>query len=62
MKYSELHRIVKQNGWVLLPKKGKGSHVRYYKNGRIYTVPFHKVKEIGNDFAKAILRDMGINF
>ena len=45
---------------VLLPKKGKGSHARYTKDGRIYTVPFHKGKEIDNDFAKKILKDLGI--
>ena len=60
MKYSELHRIILQNGWSPLPKKGKGSHVRFTKDGRIYTVPFHKGKEVHNDFAKKILKEMGI--
>lgn len=32
MKYRELHRIIRKSGWVALPKKGKGSHVRYVKN------------------------------
>ena len=43
-----------------MPDKGKGSHVRYTKDGKVYTVPFHKGKEIGNDFAKKILKTMGI--
>lgn len=30
------------------------------KGEMIYTVPFHKGKEIGNDLAKAILKDLGI--
>ncbi len=60
MKFSELHRIITAHGWVLLPQKGKGSHRRYTKEGRIYTVPFHKGKEIGNDFAKRLLKDMGL--
>ena len=60
MKSTELHRIIARNGWVRLPKKGKGSHARYEKNGRIYTVPFHKGKEINNDFAKKILNDLWI--
>jgi len=30
------------------------------KDGKINTVPFHKGKEIGNDFAKKILQEMGI--
>ena len=60
MKISELHRIIRQNGWTPLPGKGKGSHVRYVKDGKIYTVPFHKSKEIDNGFAKKILKDLGI--
>ena len=60
MKYNELHRIIRKNGWVLLPVKGKGSHKRYEKDGRIYTVPDHGSKEIDNAFAWQILKRMGI--
>lgn len=60
MKYTELHKIILQNGWTEIPGRGKGSHKRYQKDGRVYTVPFHKGKEIGNDFAKGILKDLGI--
>lgn len=60
MKQTELHKIIARNGWVLIPGKGKGSHTRYTKDGKIYTVPFHKGKEIDNDFAKKILKDLGI--
>ena len=60
MKYAELHKLIMKNGWTLIPKRGKGSHVRYTKNGKICTVPFHKGKEIGNNIAKALLNDMGI--
>lgn len=52
MKQTELHKIIARNGWVLIPGNGKGSHTRYTKDGKIYTVPFHKGKEIDNDFAK----------
>ena len=60
MKYRELHRIIRKSGWVALPKKGKGSHVRYVKNGVIVTVPYHGGKEIDNDFAKRILNELEI--
>ena len=60
MKITELHKIIADAGWVLLRKKGKGSHRRYTKDGKIYTVPFHKGKEIDNNFAKKILKDLGI--
>jgi predicted RNA binding protein YcfA (HicA-like mRNA interferase family) len=61
VKYTELHRLIVQNGWTELPGRGKGSHKRYEKDGRIYTVPFHKGKEIGNDFAKRIMQEMGLS-
>ena len=35
MKYAELHRLITQNGWVELPKRGKGSHKRYVKDGKV---------------------------
>ncbi|MBP5397147.1 MAG: type II toxin-antitoxin system HicA family toxin [Bacteroidales bacterium] len=60
MKISELHKLIAGAGWVLIPKRGKGSHRRYQKNGKIYTVPFHKGKEIDNRFARKILKDLGI--
>lgn len=60
MKYTELHRIIRAAGWNPLPDKGKGSHVRYEKDRRIYTVPFHKGKEIDNQFARKILKDLNI--
>ena len=60
MKITELHRIIRQHGWAPLPNRGKGSHVRYVKDNKIYTVPYHKGKEIDNEFAKKILKDLGI--
>jgi predicted RNA binding protein YcfA (HicA-like mRNA interferase family) len=60
MKMTELHRIILQSGWVEIPGRGKGSHKRYKKDGKIYTVPYHKGKEIGNDFAKRLLKELGI--
>ena len=60
MKFTELHRIIRENGWRPLPDRGKGSHVRYEKDGNRYTAPFHKGKEIPNRFANKILRQMGI--
>ena len=60
MKYRELHRIIRKKGCVALQKKGKGIHKMYTKNGVICTVPYHGGKEIDNDFAKRVLKEMGI--
>lgn len=61
MKASELHRIIQKNGWEQVPGRGKGSHIVYQKEGKKCVVPFHKGKEIYDDFAKRILKEMGIN-
>jgi YcfA-like protein. len=61
MKVTELHQIISRHGWVLLPGQGKGSHLKYEKDGVRYVVPFHKGKEIPNYFANRILKDLGIN-
>lgn len=60
MKSSELHRIISQNGWILVPGRGKGSHTMYMKNGKLKTVPFHKGKEISNSLARSILKSLNI--
>ena len=54
MKFTELHRIIRENGWRPVPDRGKGSHIVYEKDGLARTVPFHKGKEIGNNLAKKI--------
>lgn len=62
MKFTELHRIIRENEWRPLPDRGKGSHVVYEKDGVSRTIPFHKGKEIGNDFAKKLLIRLGIDY
>lgn len=60
MKFSELHRIILQHGWTVVPGRGKGSHLVYEKDGERITVPFHKGKEVGNYLAGKILKTMSI--
>lgn len=61
MKVTELHNIISRNGWILLKGQVKGSHLKYEKAGKRYMVPFHKGKEISNEFARKILKDLGID-
>lgn len=61
MKVTELHQIISRYGWILEKGQGKGNHLKYEKNGVRYVVPFHKGKEIPNNFAKKILKDLGID-
>lgn len=55
MKSSEVHRIIKRNGWTL--DRIKGSHYIYVKDSVIRVVPFHGSKEMGEGLRKNI--DMG---
>ena len=41
------------------PEEAKEA-IKYEKNGKRYTAPFHVGKEINNRFAKKLLKEMGI--
>ena len=45
MKTTELHRLVKRNGWIEI--RQTESHVIYQKGDITYPVPFHGAKEVG---------------
>lgn len=56
MKSSELHKLIKKNGWIHI--RTKGSHYIYEKNDRAYPVPFHGTKEIGKGIELKIRKEM----
>ncbi|KAA6320767.1 hypothetical protein EZS27_029503 [termite gut metagenome] len=57
MKYTELHRLIKRNGWKFL--YAEGSHYFYEKNGKISPpVPYHGAKEMGEGLRKKLVREM----
>ena len=58
MKSSEFHRLIKKNGWRFI--KAEGSHYLYEKAGKIYPVPFHGPKEIGEGLRKKIMKEMDL--
>jgi len=58
MKSSELHRLVKKNGWGLI--RTEGSHYTYEKDGVQYTVPYHGAKETPKGTEKKTIKDMGL--
>ena len=58
MKSSELHRLIKKNGWQVL--RQAGSHVIYEKGGKTVSVPFHGSKDMGTGIANRFIRDMGL--
>ncbi|MCD8042670.1 MAG: type II toxin-antitoxin system HicA family toxin [Tannerellaceae bacterium] len=58
MKSSELHRLIKRNGWIVI--RQTGSHVIYEKDGIIVSVPYHGAKEVGTGIANRFIRLMGL--
>ena len=58
MKSSELHRLIKKNGWKLL--RVKGSHYIYEKNGKTYPAPYHGSGEVGKGIEKIIKKEMNL--
>jgi len=40
--------------------KAEGSHYLYEKNGKVYPVPFHGAKEIGEGLRRKIFKDMAL--
>lgn len=59
MKYTELHKIIKKNGWKFI--NATGSHYFYEKDGiKSPPVPYHGAKEIGEGLRKKIYKDMGL--
>lgn len=58
MKSNELHRLIKQNGWVAI--RQAGSHVIYEKDGVRFCVPNHGSKEMKKGLAMKILKEMGL--
>ena len=50
MKSTELHRMIKRSGWVVV--RQSGSHVIYEKDGVRIPVPDHGSKEIGKGLAE----------
>lgn len=58
MKSSELHQLIRKNGWSVV--RQRGSHVIYEKDGKMVSVPFHGSKEMGTGIVRKFIREMGL--
>ena len=56
VRYSQLHRKIRKNGWVHV--RTSGSHYIYEKNGRNYPAAFHCSKEVPKGMQIKIVKDM----
>jgi predicted RNA binding protein YcfA (HicA-like mRNA interferase family) len=60
MKYSELIRILKQNGWFVVRQSGSHVMMQHPDKPIQLTVPNHGSKEIGKGLQQKILKQAGI--
>jgi predicted RNA binding protein YcfA (HicA-like mRNA interferase family) len=61
MRFSELIRLLEQNGFTLLREKGS---IRYYSrlgHDKLIRVDYHGAKEVPTGTCRAILKAAGIN-
>jgi len=59
MKSSELHRLIRKNGWVAI--RQEGSHIIYEKKGlEAISVPFHGSKETGKGIELKFKKSMDL--
>ena len=57
MKYDELHKLIRDNGWIKIRQMGT-SHVIYGKGSRTYPVPYHRGREVGTGLEHKIRKEM----
>ncbi len=60
MKSSELVRLLKKDGWVIVRQKGSHLIMQHLVKGNQLTVPFHAVKEVKKGLLNSILKDANI--
>jgi len=58
MKYTELHRLIRKNGWKCV--RINGSHYIYERNGKNYPVPYHGSKEVKKGLEIVIKKEMNL--
>ena len=60
MKYSELFRILSNEGWIIIRQSGGHTIMEHpEKKGKII-IPYHSGKEVKKDLLKAIIKQTGI--
>lgn len=58
--FSEAHKCLLNNGWQPIPG-GKGSHRKYTKNGKGFTLPYHgNNKDLSKYVEKGLKRVLNI--
>jgi len=61
MKPRQFLRKLQAAGVEIVPRRGKGSHLWAYYQGKWTVIPFHGSKDLGNDLMKDICKELGID-
>jgi len=56
LKYSELLRLLKQDGWFVVRQTGSHHIMKHETKSGILIIPFHAGKEIGTGLLRATLK------
>lgn len=60
VKYNELFRILKKEGWYISRQKGSHVIMKHRNKNEQLTVPYHSGKEVKKGMLESILKQAGI--
>jgi len=60
MKYNDLFKLLKKDGWYQLRKKGSHVIMKHDEKQTQLTVPYHSSREVKKGLLKGILKQAGI--
>ena len=60
MKYDDLFKLLRQNGWIEIRQKGSHIIMRHLSGTDNISVPYHSGKEVKTGLLRAILKKAGI--
>jgi len=60
MKYNDLFRLLKKDGWFVVRQKGSHVIMQHPKKSEQLTVPYHAGKEVKKGLLTAILKQANI--
>jgi predicted RNA binding protein YcfA (HicA-like mRNA interferase family) len=62
VKYDELFRLLKSDGWIIIRQKGSHVILRHHLKHEQLTIPYHPGKEVKRGLLKAILKQANIKY
>ena len=60
VKYSELYRVLKWEGWYKIRQRGSHILMRHHEKSGQLSIPYHAGKEVKKGLLKSILKQAGI--